>query len=77
MTCKHPLPILRNLDSFPTGTFYSNPSLPLQLDTKEFIANSQFYKCYNDLNIYRNNKMESTFIKIVNPKKANIQVCNF
>ena len=31
-------PILRNLDSFPSGAFYSTPflPLPLQLDTKEY-----------------------------------------
>ena len=74
MTCKHPTPILRNLDNFSPGTFYSTPSLPLQLGTKKYIANNQFNKCCNDLNICKNNKMESTFMEIVNPKKTNIQV---
>ena len=34
----------------------------------------QSYKCRNDLNIYKKNELESTFIEIVNPKKSNILV---
>ena len=30
--------------------------------------------CRNDLNIYKKNELESTFIKIVNPKRSNIIV---
>ena len=30
-----PTPILRNLDNFPPGAFYSNPP-PLQLGTKDY-----------------------------------------
>ena len=39
-----------------------------------YIANHLSYKCHNDLNIYKKNELESTFIDIVNPKKSNIIV---
>ena len=39
-----------------------------------YIANHLSYKCHNDLNIYKINELESTFIEIVNPKKSNILV---
>ena len=39
-----------------------------------YIANYLSYKCHNDLNIYKNNKLESTFIELVNLKKSNIIV---
>ena len=32
-------------------------------------ANHLSYKCCNDLNIYKKNELESTFIETVNPKK--------
>ena len=38
------------------------------------IANHLSYKCCNDLNIYKNKELKSTFIGIVNPKKSNIIV---
>ena len=34
-----------------------------------YIANHLSYKCRNDLNIYKKNELESTFIEIVNPRK--------
>ena len=34
-----------------------------------YIANHLSYKCRNDLNIYKKNELESTFIEIINPKK--------
>ena len=37
-----------------------------------YIANHLSYKCRNDLNIYKKNELESTFIEIVNPKKSTI-----
>ena len=37
-----------------------------------YIANHLSYKCRNDLNIYKKNELESTFIEIFNPKKSNI-----
>ena len=39
-----------------------------------YIANHLLCKCCNDLNIYKKNELESTFIEIVNPKKSNIIV---
>ena len=33
-----------------------------------YIANHLSYKCRSDLNIYKKNELESTFIEIVNPK---------
>ena len=39
-----------------------------------YITNRLSYKCRNDLNIYKKNELESTFIEIVNPKKSNIIV---
>ena len=39
-----------------------------------YIANHLSYKCRNDLNIYKKNQLESTFIEIANPKKSNIIV---
>ena len=39
-----------------------------------YIANHLLYKCRNDLNIYKKNELESTFIEIVNSKKSNIIV---
>ena len=39
-----------------------------------YIANHLSHKWRNDLNIYKKNELESTFIEIVNPKKSNIIV---
>ena len=39
-----------------------------------YIANHLSYKCCNDLNIYKKNELESTFIENVNTKKSNIIV---
>ena len=39
-----------------------------------YVANHLSYKCRNDLNIYKKNESESTFIEIGNPKKSNIIV---
>ena len=46
----------------------------VQVGTLLYIANHLSYKCCNDLNIYKKNELESTFIEIVNPKKSNIIV---
>ena len=43
-------------------------------DTPLCIANNLSYKCCNDLNIYKKDKLESTFIEIFNSKKSNIIV---
>ena len=50
----------------PTGTSAGGTLL--------YIANHLSYKCRNDLNIYKKNELESTFIEIVNRKKSNILV---
>ena len=39
-----------------------------------YIANHLSYNCRNDLNIYKKNELESTFIETVNPKKSNFIV---
>ena len=39
-----------------------------------YIINHLSFKCSNDLNIYKKNEMESTFIETVNPIKSNIIV---
>ena len=39
-----------------------------------YIANHLSNKYHNDLNIYKKNESESTFIEIVNPEKSNILV---
>ena len=39
-----------------------------------YIANYLSYKRSNDLNIYKKNELESTFIEMFNPKKSNINV---
>ena len=39
-----------------------------------YIANHLPYKCRNDLNIYKKNELQSTFIEIVNPGKLHIIV---
>ena len=41
-----------------------------------YIANHLSYKCRNDLNIYKKNELEYTFIEIFNPKKSNTVVGN-
>ena len=37
-----------------------------------YVANHLSYKPRLDLNIYKSNELESTFIEILNPKKSNI-----
>ena len=39
-----------------------------------YIANHLSYKCRSDLNIYKKNELESTFIEIVSPRKSKIIV---
>ena len=42
--------------------------------THLYIANHLPYKLHNDLNLYKANQLESTFIEIINSKKSNIFV---
>ena len=60
-----------NLNNY---SFEFTPTETSAGDTLLFISNNLSYKCCNDLNIYKNNELESTFIEIVNPKKSNIIV---
>ena len=50
------------------------PTETTAVGTLLYIANHLSQKCHNDLNIYKKNELESTFIEIVNPKKSNIIV---
>ena len=60
-----------NLNNYP---FEFTPTETSAGGTLLYIANHLSYKCRNDLNIYKKNELESTFIEIVNPKKSNIVV---
>ena len=43
-------------------------------ETLLYIANYLSYKSRNDLNLYKTNQLESTFIEIIRSKKSNIIV---
>ena len=60
-----------NLNNY---SFEFTPAETCAGGTLLYIANHLSYKCRNDLNIYKKNELESTFIEIVNPKKSNIVV---
>ena len=60
-----------NLDNY---SFEFTPTETSAGGTLLYIANHLSYKCRNDLNIYKKNELESTFIEIVNPRKSNIIV---
>ena len=60
-----------NLNNY---SFAFTPTKASAGDTLLYIANHLSYKCCNDLNIYKKNELESTFIEIVSPKKSNIIV---
>ena len=60
-----------NLDNY---CFEFTPTETSACGTLLYIANHLSFKCRNDLNIYKKNELESTFIEIVNPKKSNILV---
>ena len=55
-------------------SFEFTPTETSEGGTLLYIAKHLSYKCCNDLNIYKKNELESTFIEIVNPKKSNIIV---
>ena len=55
-------------------TFEFTPIETLAGGTLFYTANHLLYKYRNDLNIYKNNEMESTFIEILNTKNLNIIV---
>ena len=58
-----------NLNNY---SFESTPTETSAGGTLLYIANYLSYKCRNDLNIYKKNELESTFIETVNPRKSNI-----
>ena len=60
-----------NLNNY---SFEFTPTKTSAGGTLLYIANHLSYKCHSDLNIYKKNELESTFIKIVNPRKSNIIV---
>ena len=39
-----------------------------------YIASHLSYKPHPDINIYKANQLESTFVEIINPKKSNIVI---
>ena len=56
-------------------SFEHTPTESYAGGTLMYVANHLSYKTCNDLNIYKNFKLESTFIEIINPpKKSNIVV---
>ena len=60
-----------NLNNY---SFEFTPTETCAGGTLLYIANHLSYKCCNDLNIYKKNELESTFVEIVNPKKSNVIV---
>ena len=60
-----------NLNNY---SFEFTPTETCAGGTLLYIANHLSYKCCNDLNIYKKNELESTFIEIVSPKKSIIFV---
>ena len=65
--------LLNNL-KFNNYSFEFTPTEACAGGTLLYIANHLSYKCRNDLNIYKKDELESTFVEIVNPKKSNIFV---
>ena len=62
------VPLLNNLN-LNNYSFEFTPTETSAGGTFLYIANHLSYKCCNDLNIYKKNELESTFIEIVNPKE--------
>ena len=60
-----------NLNNY---SFEFTPSETSAGGTLLYIANHLSHKCCNDLNIYKKNELESTFIEIFKPQKSNIIV---
>ena len=71
--CPRTISLLNNLN-LNNYSFEFTPTETSVGGTLLYIANHLSYKCRNDLNIYKKNELESTFIEIVNPKKSNIIV---
>ena len=63
--------LLDNLN--PSNHFYEfTPTKTTAGCTLLYIANHLSYKCPNDLNIYKKNELESTFIEISSTKKLRV-----
>ena len=60
-----------NLNNY---SFEFTPTETSARGTLPYTANHPSYKRLNDLYIYKENELESTFIEIINPKKSNIIV---
>ena len=60
-----------NLNNY---SFEFTPTESTAGGTLLYIANHLSYKPRNDLNLYKANQLESTFIEILNSKKGNIIV---
>ena len=60
-----------NLNNY---SFVFTPTESTAGGTLLYIANHLSYKSRNDLNLYKANQLESTFIEIINSKKSNIIV---
>ena len=67
------LPLTNNLN-LNDYSFEFTPTEASAGGTLLYITNHLSNKCRNDLNIYKKNELEATFIEIVNPKKSNIIV---
>ena len=52
------------------NSFEFTPTETSAGSTLHYIGNHLSYKCRNDLNIYKKNELESTFIKNVNPRRT-------
>ena len=61
--------LLNNLN-FNNYSFEFTPTETSAGGTFLYISNHLSYKCRNDLNIYKKNELESTFIEILNPKQS-------
>ena len=65
--------LLNNLNLY-KDSFEFTPTETSAGGTLLYIPNHLSYKRRNDLNFYKKNELEPTFIEIVNPKKSNIIV---
>ena len=68
-----PVSLLNNLN-LNNYSFEFTPTKTSAGGTLLYIASHLSYKCRSDLNIYKKNDLESTFIEIVSPRKSNIIV---
>ena len=60
--------------NIPNFSFEFTPAELAAGGTLLYIADHLAYQYQNDLNLYKTNNLESTFIEITNPNKSNIIV---